>query len=80
MRPAVLAVAAVSLALAAGGALAQPLTLCKTPAGRLVPCNNLVAPVIPSGATARCKDGTFSFNRHLSDACSRHGGVAQRYE
>ena len=31
---------------------------------------------IPSGATARCNDGTFSFAAHHQGACSRHGGVA----
>lgn len=31
---------------------------------------------IPSGATAQCRDGTFSFSQHRSGTCSRHGGVA----
>ncbi|MGH8781832.1 DUF3761 domain-containing protein [Paraburkholderia sp.] len=31
---------------------------------------------IPQGATARCRDGTYSFSRHRSGTCSRHGGVA----
>lgn len=31
----------------------------------------------PEGATARCRDGTYSFSRHRSGTCSRHGGVAQ---
>jgi hypothetical protein len=31
---------------------------------------------IPQGATARCRDGTYSFSRHHSGTCSRHGGVA----
>jgi hypothetical protein len=30
----------------------------------------------PDGATARCRDGTYSFSRHHSGICSRHGGVA----
>jgi hypothetical protein len=30
----------------------------------------------PDGATARCRDGTWSFSRHRSGTCSRHGGVA----
>jgi len=30
----------------------------------------------PDGATARCRDGTYSFSRHHSGTCSRHGGVA----
>jgi hypothetical protein len=31
----------------------------------------------PEGATARCRDGTYSFSRHRSGTCSHHGGVAQ---
>jgi hypothetical protein len=31
---------------------------------------------IPDGATAQCRDGTWSFSRHRSGTCSRHGGVA----
>lgn len=30
----------------------------------------------PEGATAKCRDGTFSFSRHHSGTCSHHGGVA----
>ncbi|WP_203217788.1 DUF3761 domain-containing protein [Nocardia terpenica] len=30
----------------------------------------------PSGATAQCKDGTYSFSKHRSGTCSSHGGVA----
>ena len=30
----------------------------------------------PDGATARCRDGTYSFSRHHSGTCSRHGSVA----
>ncbi|WP_322015766.1 DUF3761 domain-containing protein [Paraburkholderia sp. J12] len=31
----------------------------------------------PEGASARCRDGTYSFSRHHSGTCSHHGGVAQ---
>lgn len=31
----------------------------------------------PSGATARCNDGTYSYSQHRSGTCSHHGGVAQ---
>jgi hypothetical protein len=31
----------------------------------------------PSGATARCNDGTYSFSQNRSGTCSDHGGVAQ---
>ncbi|MFM0173563.1 DUF3761 domain-containing protein [Paraburkholderia sediminicola] len=30
----------------------------------------------PEGATARCRDATYSFSRHRNGTCSRHGGVA----
>ena len=30
----------------------------------------------PPGATARCRDGTYSFSRHHQGTCSHHGGVA----
>lgn len=30
-----------------------------------------------AGATAQCKDGTYSHAQHHQGACSRHGGVAQ---
>src|SRR2546427_8715340 len=33
-------------------------------------------PRAPTGATARCRDGTYSFSRHRSGTCSHHGGVA----
>jgi len=31
----------------------------------------------PNGATAQCRDGTFSFSRSRSGTCSHHGGVAR---
>lgn len=31
---------------------------------------------VPVGATARCRDGTYSFSQHRSGTCSHHGGVA----
>jgi hypothetical protein len=30
----------------------------------------------PKGATARCRDKTYSFSEHASGTCSHHGGVA----
>ena len=29
----------------------------------------------PIGATARCRDGTYSYSEHASGTCSHHGGV-----
>src|SRR4029077_11369862 len=31
----------------------------------------------PEGATAKCKDGTFSHAKQHRGACSKHGGVAE---
>ncbi len=31
----------------------------------------------PEGATAHCRDGTFSFSRSRQGTCSHHGGVAE---
>jgi hypothetical protein len=31
----------------------------------------------PQGATAQCRDGTYSFSRSRRGTCSRHGGVAK---
>ena len=35
------------------------------------------APSEPSGASARCRDGSYSFSHHRRGTCSRHGGVAE---
>lgn len=37
------------------------------------------APSIPSGASARCADGTYSFSQSRRGTCSHHGGVAEWY-
>jgi hypothetical protein len=29
----------------------------------------------PAGATARCRDRTYSYSEHASGTCSHHGGV-----
>jgi hypothetical protein len=31
----------------------------------------------PQGATARCRDGTYSFSKSRRGTCSHHGGVAK---
>ena len=33
----------------------------------------------PAGASARCRDGTYSFSQSRRGTCSYHGGVAQWY-
>jgi hypothetical protein len=35
-----------------------------------------VAGSVPPGASAQCRDGTYSYSQHRSGTCSRHGGVA----
>lgn len=35
------------------------------------------APSAPAGATAHCRDGSWSFSQHRSGTCSGHGGVAE---
>ncbi|ENZ78611.1 MULTISPECIES: DUF3761 domain-containing protein [Ralstonia] len=31
---------------------------------------------VPNGATAKCRDGSYSFSESHRGTCSRHGGVA----
>lgn len=31
---------------------------------------------VPAGATALCRDGSYSFSKHRRGTCSGHGGVA----
>lgn len=32
---------------------------------------------VPAGASARCRDGSYSFSKHRRGTCSHHGGVAK---
>jgi len=32
---------------------------------------------VPAGATAQCRDGSYSFSKHHQGTCSHHGGVAK---
>lgn len=48
------------------------------PPPRAAPANTASA-AGPSGATAKCRDGSYSHSVHHSGSCSRHGGVAQFY-
>jgi Protein of unknown function (DUF3761) len=34
------------------------------------------SPSWPSGATAKCRDGTYSFSQSRRGTCSHHGGVS----
>lgn len=35
------------------------------------------SPTAPAGATAQCRDGTYSFSQSRRGTCSHHGGVAR---
>lgn len=37
------------------------------------------APSIPAGASAKCRDGTYSFSHSRRGTCSHHGGVSVWY-
>lgn len=45
--------------------------------GRAAPGSSAANDNNPAGATAQCKDGTFSHAAHHAGACSHHGGVAK---
>jgi hypothetical protein len=36
-----------------------------------------VSGAVPPGASAQCRDGSYSFSLHHSGTCSHHGGVSQ---
>ena len=50
-----------------------------TPAASVAKTATATAPAgsAPAGATAQCKDGTYSMSKHHSGSCSHHGGVAK---
>ena len=39
----------------------------------------VIMPSVPSGATAKCRDGTLSYSAHRRGTCSHHGGVSVWY-
>lgn len=45
-------------------------------AGNVV-CSPYESNSAPAGATAQCRDGTYSFSQSRSGTCSHHGGVAE---
>lgn len=45
-------------------------------AGNVV-CRPYESPAEPAGATAQCRDGSYSFSQSRSGTCSHHGGVAR---
>jgi hypothetical protein len=59
-----------------GGASCDEGTHYVNSSGACVP-RPTVAAAPPSGATAKCVDGEYSFSQHHQGTCSGHGGVAQ---
>lgn len=42
-------------------------------------CSPYASNSVPAGATAQCRDGSYSFSQSRSGTCSHHGGVATWY-
>lgn len=56
-----------------------PLPVTATPTTTVAVTTTTPAPAAsgpPAGATAVCRDGTYSYSQHRSGTCSSHGGVA----
>lgn len=84
MRLALLAATAAASLVAATAAPAHPLTtapLCRAGYYRNVSNQCVRRPsrsaTTPAGATALCRDNTYSFSEHASGTCSHHGGVSR---
>jgi uncharacterized protein YraI len=45
--------------------------------GRHIPSPRASTNGPPAGASAQCRDGTYSFSAHRRGTCSHHGGVAR---
>jgi hypothetical protein len=83
-----LAALGASVAAPAGVSAATPTASAATPRPVLVACTrgyykNVSGHCVkrpgssPVGATARCRDGSYSYSEHASGTCSHHGGVAR---
>ena len=57
------------------GAMASPAADTAAPPVKLTP-SSATGDVPPIGATAQCKDGTYSKSKRHSRACSKRGGVS----
>jgi hypothetical protein len=61
---------------AAMPASAAPAAAAPAPAAKAAAPSMAASSADPTGATAKCKDGTYSHAKSHSGACSKHGGVA----
>ena len=76
-KPAAATAAATTPAAPAAAAAAAPTAAAKTStATKSVPTAS-ASNTDPTGATAKCKDGTYSKSQHHAGTCSSHGGVAE---
>jgi hypothetical protein len=71
--PAAAPKAAAAPAPAAAPAAAKPSAMAKSAAAP----TTAASASDPAGASAKCKDGTYSHSKHHSGTCSKHGGVAE---
>lgn len=69
--------AAVSAAPAAPAAAAAPSHAAAAASASKTAPTATASNTDPTGATAKCKDGTYSKSQHHSGTCSSHGGVAE---
>ncbi len=77
-KPAAAASTAAAPAAAAPAPAAAPAAAAKsTPVATKQAPSAAAANTDPTGATAKCKDGTYSKSQHHSGTCSSHGGVAE---
>ena len=64
-------------AAAAAPAVAAPAASAKTSTATKSVPTAAASNTDPTGATAKCKDGTYSKSQHHAGTCSSHGGVAE---
>jgi uncharacterized protein DUF3761 len=74
--PAAAATATAAPAAAASTSAAAPAAAKSSTASKSAPTTT-TGNTDPTGATAKCKDGTYSKSQHHSGTCSSHGGVAE---
>ena len=75
--PATAAAPAAAPAAPAPAAAAPAATAAKTATATKSAPTTAASNTDPTGATAKCKDGTYSKSTHHSGTCSSHGGVAE---